>query len=439
MTSNNRPMPTKFDVIIVGAGPAGATSAYILSKMGFRVLLVDRGRGAGSKEVYGGRIYAGPLREIWPKLSRDAPIHRWIKKERFSLLSKDNKVVTFEYNTNNPLSFTTYLPELTKWMISKAEEEGTIFIDEVVIDRLLISNGKIIGIGSGPDEIKSEVVIDAEGVNRLLLERIGLAEKPRPEALALGIKEVLRTGKNEINSKFNIDDNEGVAWILMGSITKGIPGGGFIYTFNDTISIGIVIHLANAIKAAENNIIKHSYELIENLRLQPYLNKFWENSDVIEYAAHLTIEDGLSFMPRKLVTSGLLIVGDAAGLLLNTGYTIRGVDFAVYSGKLAAEAIEKAFNDKKGTSENNLKIYEDMLEKSFILKELRKHRATKVFMNDPSLFNRIYKIPSRTLSKLYEIDGEVPTIYDALKESSKETGLGFLSLLFKLWKVVRRL
>jgi len=82
-------VPQKFDVVVVGAGPAGSSAAYLLAKAGFNVLVIERGRGAGSKELFGGKIYAAPLREIWPELDKEAPIHRWVTRERMSLVAGD--------------------------------------------------------------------------------------------------------------------------------------------------------------------------------------------------------------------------------------------------------------------------------------------------------------------------------------------------------------
>jgi Dehydrogenases (flavoproteins) len=66
-------IPSKFDAIVVGAGPAGSAAAYTLAKEGFKTLLIDRGRGGGEKELFGGRVYAQPLRDIWPELDKEAP------------------------------------------------------------------------------------------------------------------------------------------------------------------------------------------------------------------------------------------------------------------------------------------------------------------------------------------------------------------------------
>ncbi|MCE4620421.1 MAG: FAD-dependent oxidoreductase, partial [Desulfurococcales archaeon] len=325
-------VPTKFDVVVIGAGPAGSSAAYLLAKEGFKVLMVERGRGPGTKEVYGGKIYAAPLREVWPELDKEAPIHRWVTREKMSLVYGD-RITTIDYKLARGVAFTTYLTEMAKWMAGKAVEAGAILVDEVVVEEIVAENGRVIGIRSGPDTIYADYVIDAEGVNRMLLEKLGLVEKIDPETVALGVKEVIKVGEKNINERFGLEKGEGLAWLLAGDITRGIPGGGFIYTMKDTVSVGLVLHIAKALETAQKGALKESVPLlVEKLRLHPFFKRFWKDADVMEYGAHMTIEGGLRFMPKKLYMPGLLVVGDAAGLLLNTGYTIRGVDYAVYSG-----------------------------------------------------------------------------------------------------------
>ncbi len=429
--------PQKFDVIVVGAGPAGSAAAYLLAKKGFKVLVIERGRGAGSKELYGGRVYAAPLREVWPELDKEAPIHRWVRKERISVVNGET-VATIEYTASKPVSFTAYLPELAGWMAKKAEEAGALLVDEVRVDEIIVENGKIVGVRSGDDRVYADVVIDAEGANRLLLEKLGMVERASPENLAVGVKEVIKIGGKNIEERFGLEPGEGLAWVLVG-VTSGAPGGGFIYTFKDTVSLGVVVHLRGAIKAIESGAFTdHVYKLVEGLRIHPYFRKLWADGDIVEYGAHLTIEGGLSFMPKKLVAPGFVIIGDAAGLLLNTGYTIRGVDFAVYSGKLAAEAVEEAFN-RGGPTEENLKVYEEKLRDSFVYKELVKHRGIEKVMKDPDFFTKYPAMLTLTLGKLFEGEYEEPTILEALLSSAREAGVPLLSSLLKLLWVVRRL
>ena len=431
-------VPTKFDVIVVGAGPGGSSAAYLLAKAGFKVLMIERGRGPGTKEVYGGKIYAAPLREVWPNLDKEAPIHRWVTRELMSLVSGD-RITTIDFKLEKGVAFTTYLTEMAKWMASKAVEAGAILVDEVVVEEIVRSNGKIVGVRSGPDTVYADYVIDAEGVNRILLEKLGLVEKINPETVALGVKEVIKVGEKNINERFALETGEGLAWLLAGDVTRGIPGGGFIYTMKDTVSIGLVLHIQRALEAAQKGQLRESLPLlVEKLRLHPFFKRFWKDADVMEYGAHMTIEGGLRFMPKKLYLPGLLVVGDAAGLLLNTGYTIRGVDYAVYSGKLAAETIIEAHNNGGPTAEN-LSKYEDKIKASFLYKELVKHSGIEKVMSDPLFFTKLPSLVNRLLSKLYEADYEEPTIIEALFSSFQEEELSLTKFLFRLLSVVSRL
>ncbi len=432
-------IPSKFDVVVVGAGPAGCSSAYLLSKAGLRVLVIERGRSAGSKLLWGGKAYAQPIREVWPELDGEAPIHRWVTKERFSFVWGD-RILTLEYKLGRSVAFTSYLPELVSWMARKAESAGAILVEDVRVDEIVMENGRVVGVRSGSDVVKADIVIDAEGVNRILLEKLGLAGKlDVNSSIALGVKETLSLDPKLIEERFNLDGGEGLSWFVIGDITRGLPGGGFIYTMRDSISIGLVLPIGPAVKAAEQGILKeHISELIESFRLHPYFNKFWREADVIEYGGRITIEGGLSMAPKKLYAPGLLVVGDAAGFLVNTGYTIRGVDMAVYSGKLAAETIIEALS-KGGFTEDNLKSYEDRIRKSYIYRELKSHSAIEDIMRDPFYFTKLTQILVGATSKLIEADYEEPTLIRSVMEASRDVGISFIKVFFKLAQVVRRL
>jgi electron transfer flavoprotein-quinone oxidoreductase len=431
--------PHRFDVIVVGAGPAGCSSAYLLAKAGLRVLLVERGRSAGSKLLWGGKAYAQPIREVWPELDKEAPIHRWVTRERFSFVWGD-RVLTIEYKLGRSVAFTSYLPELVSWMARKAESAGALLVEDVRVDEIVVENGRVVGVRSGSDIVRADIVIDAEGVNRMLLEKLGLAERLNVNSsVALGVKETLSLDPRLIEERFNLDKGEGLAWLVAGDITRGLPGGGFIYTMRDSISIGLVIPIGPAARAAEEGTLKeHVSELIESFRLHPYFNRFWREADVIEYGGRMTLEGGLSMMPKRLYAPGLLVVGDAAGFLVNTGYTIRGVDTAVYSGKLAAETVIEALN-KGGFTEDNLKSYEDKVKRSYIYRELKAHSAIEDVMRDPFYFTKIPQVVVGAAGKLFEADYEEPTLVGSLLEASRESGVSLMKMLFKLARVVRRL
>jgi len=423
----------KWDIIIVGAGPAGSAAGYTLAKKGFDVLILERGRQPGYKELFGGRVYAEPLKKIYGNELSGAPIHRWVKKEKLSFVD-GNKLVSLEYQSDTSTSFTTYLPQLAKWMADKASEAGALLVEEVTVDRILYKDGKVVGVGSGPDEAYADLVIDAEGVNRLLLEGLGLVEKLKPEQVAIGAKETIKLGEDKINERFGLSKGEGMAWLLMGSITDYIPGGAFVYTNKDSVSIGLVLHLGHAIKEVK----EHISQMVEKLRLHPQLRNLWIDGDIMEYGGHLTPEAGPAMMPKKLALNGLLITGDAGGLLLNVGYTIRGVDFAAYTGYLAAEAAIEA-HEKGGFTESNLSVYEKKLRDSFVYKDLTRLTGMQDLYSDAKMFKALPKLAVGTASRVFEIGLETPGIWNSFTQARKEAGFGLFSLAWKGYKLMKKM
>ncbi|MEM3041590.1 MAG: FAD-dependent oxidoreductase [Nitrososphaerota archaeon] len=427
MTTANALKP---DVIVVGAGPAGLSAAYTLANNGLKVVVLERGRTPGSKNLYGGRVYSAPLEEIYPNFRNEAPIERWVKKERISLMSK-GELFTLEYNSNDSTSFTAYLSKLTGWMAQKAEQAGAIVVTDVRVDGFFMEDGVVKGVRSGDDVLRSDVVVDAEGINRLLLERAGITRKLAARQVALGLKQVIKLDSQKIDERLGISSNEGLAWMLIGEPTGYLPGGAFLYTNSSTISLGLVIFL----DAAISRIDQHVYELLEGLRLSPVMMNIIGDGTLLEYGAHLTPEAGLSLCPNKLYSDGLLIAGDAAGLLLNLGYTIRGVDFAAYSGYLAAKAVIKA-HENGDYSSMTLSYYQKLIEESFIMKEMKKHSDVSKLFGSNELFSLYPSLVIDTAKRLYEIEEYSPKLMEAFRESIRGKS-SMISILFKLLKLVR--
>ncbi len=420
-------MSRRFDTIVVGAGPAGSTAAFVLAKKGFKVLLVERGRVVGSKNVFGGRVYSKPLEDIYPNLLKDAPIQRWVVKERLSLVSDDN-VVSLEFDGKETKSFICYLSELSSWMAKQAEESGATLITEIRVDTLIVRDGSVKGIRAGQEEVEADVVIDCEGVNRLLLERLGLATPLTPDMVALGVKETLKIPSNEIECRFGLGEKEGLSWIMLGDVTRGLPGGAFLYTNSAAVSLGLVLMLKPA-----QGVEEHISRLLEGLRLHPLLEHYLKEGSIVEYSTHL-IPESSSLMLRHPYSDGLLVAGDAAGFLLNLGYTYRGVDFAAYSGYLAAQAFEKAHSigdfSKKGMEE-----YERLLRESFIFRQLFKFKGVHKLMDDKALFAEYPRMVCASARSLFAFDYEVPTLMEALKSSKKD--MSWLKLLLDGFRLMR--
>ena len=235
----------KFDVIIVGAGPAGVTAAYVLAKAGLEVVLLERGPYPGSKNTFGGILYTTVLNRLIPNFWEEAPIERHMKGLELFLISEKNavsvKIQSEEHNKppfNN--SFTVSRAKFDRWYASKAEEAGAFIIPETVVDDLIWDNGKVVGVQARREngDLYADVVIAADGVNSLLTEKAGLRGKFKPRQVSVGMKEIIELPRDVIEERFGLSGNEGIELKYMaGDATKGIWGGGNIYTNLESLSV----------------------------------------------------------------------------------------------------------------------------------------------------------------------------------------------------------
>ncbi|TFF91712.1 FAD-dependent oxidoreductase [Candidatus Thorarchaeota archaeon] len=371
------------DVIVVGAGPAGCTAAYALAKSGMDVTLVERGEKTGDKNVSGGVLFGRVLHRLIPRFWEEAPIERIIRTHRVSMV--DNKAsLTVDY-TDESLAeepynaFSIIRADFDRWFASKAEDAGALLANGVRVDGVVKKNGRVVGIRSGDEIVRSKVVIAADGVNSLVAEDAGLRKRPTDQQVALGIKEVYGLSEEAINERFGLLGNDGVAHSFLGA-TEGIPGGGFLYTNRASISVGVVVLLTGFQRSKID-----SREIIDRFTSTPIVRRAIRDGLLLEYSAHLVPEGGYSAI-RQLSDDGILVVGDAAGLVLNLGFSFEGMNYAIGSGMAAAKAILKA-HKKNDFSKGSLREYDCILQRNFMLKDFKTYKGlTKVFGN-PRLYS----------------------------------------------------
>ncbi|MDR2503153.1 MAG: FAD-dependent oxidoreductase [Deltaproteobacteria bacterium] len=416
-----------YDAIVVGAGLAGSTAAYCMAKAGLSVLLLERGDTAGVKNVTGGRLYGHSLEKVIPGFAQEAPVERKIVRERVSMMTEDS-CFTADFHTPSRFddascaSYTVLRAEFDAWLASKAEEAGCDLVSPAHADDLLRENGKIIGIKGGEDELTAEVVLLADGVNSLLGQKAGLKKELSPHHVAVGAKEILELPKGVINDRFGLNDGEGMANLFAGFPSAGMVGGGFLYTNKESLCLGLVITVADMSKSAVR-----LPDLLEKFREHPAVKPLVAGAKLVEYSAHLVPEGGLAMLPA-LSADNLLLLGDAAGLCMNLGYTVRGMDLAVASGHLAAQTVIEA-KEKGDFSNNVLAGYKSRLEQSFVLKDMRTHKNAPHFIeHTPRMFSEYPALAADVFTQLFKVDG-TPSRLMLKKALPLVSKVGFLNLI----------
>ncbi|ULJ74344.1 FAD-binding protein [Rhizobium gallicum] len=395
----------KFDAIVIGAGMAGNAAAYTMASRGMKVLQLERGEYPGSKNVQGAIMYADMLEKIIPDFRDDAPLERHLVEQRFWMMDDTSHIGmqyrSDDFNESRPNRYTVIRAQFDKWFSRKVREAGATLLCETTVTELARdAKGKVIGVRTdrAGDVILADVVVLAEGVNGLLGTRAGLRETPKPETVALAVKEMHFLAEEVIDQRFGLKANEGCVIEAAGTISRNMAGLAFLYTNKESISIGIGCLVSEFAATMES-----PYDLLERFKNHPSVKPLIAGSEVKEYAAHLIPEGGYKAIP-PLFGNGWVVVGDAAQL--NNAVHREGSNLAMTSGRIAGEAIVQVKNRKKPMIKENLCLYKSMLEKSFVIKDLRKYKDMPALLhtNSRNFFTTYPQLLSQAAQNFMRVD-----------------------------------
>lgn len=368
------PATRDFDVVVVGAGPAGSAAALEAARAGMSVALLERGPFPGAKNVYGGVVYGRVLDELVPDWWERMPVQRWVTR-RSTMLLTPSQALTVDIRAQDwgrpPYNgATAHRADLDPWLAGLAVEAGATLVTSTVATGLLrTADGHVVGVRTDrPDgDLTAGVVIACDGVNSFLAKEAGLFPAPDQAAhTTLGVKETIALPRDVIEQRFAVSGRDGVDIEMIGC-TGDIPGGGFLYTNLESVSVGLVLDLKGLARARVR-----PEELLARLKEHPAIAPLVRGGTPVEYSAHLIPEGGYDTMP-ELAGDGLLVAGDAAAMCLAAGIWLEGVNFAIgagmYAGRTAAEAVRR-----EDTSKAGLAGYRRRLAESFVLAD---HRALR--------------------------------------------------------------
>jgi electron transfer flavoprotein-quinone oxidoreductase len=389
----------QYHAIIVGAGLAGSAAALSLARRGYNVLILEKARVPGHRNMTGGIISTRYLRgygleDLVPDLSK-TPLERRITRQSVHVVSKPDRNGAYRMismSGSSPFMRTGLIPnpdtghdfsvlrgKLDRWLASRAVEEGAMLATEVTVEGLLRDNGRVTGVRTSNEELLADAVIDASGVTSSLPVEIGLRPSLGPEAYYLGVKHVYSLAPGLIEERFRLNKGEGAAHFYLGHFMKRVHGGAFLYTNRDTVSSGVVFKLLSYIKRCVDDLdVGKALDILEEFETHPSIAGYLEGAARVEYSGHLVPRG-----PRCLLTRpfhhGFLVAGDALGSFVKLGPMLDGMRRAIATGIMAAEAVDIA-ETRGDFSSRSLSTYRDLLDP--IYRDMRRSRLDSLLFEN---------------------------------------------------------
>ena len=377
----------EFDVVIVGAGPAGLAAAIRLKQISsdINVVVVEKGSEVGAHILSGAVIDPIALDRLLPEWrSEDTPIKTAVKDDRFYMLGHSGGIRLPNFMMpplmSNHGNYIVSLGAVCQWLARKAEALGVEIYPGFAAAEVLQENGAVVGIATGDMgvgkngepkdgftrgmELRAKYTLFAEGargsLSKQLIGQFGLANDREPQKFGLGLKELWQVAPDK-HRKGLVQHSFG--WPLDNST----GGGSFLYHFDDNlVSVGFVVHLNY------QNPYLSPFEEFQRFKTHPDIAPIFEGGKRLAYGARAITEGGYQSVPKLSFPGGALI-GCSAGFV--NVPRIKGSHNAMLSGMLAAEHVSAALS--AGRQHDELADYEAAWRSSDIGKDLWRVRNAK--------------------------------------------------------------
>lgn len=402
------------DAVFVGAGPAGLAGAIHLAQLVKRdnegggglgdvqIAVLEKAGGLGEHNLSGAIVNPIAMRNLFSDLSDDAfPFRQPVTTERVHFLTRRHAIrVPTPPTMANRGNYIASISEIVRWLGQQAESLGVNVFTGFPVGALLTQGQRVVGVRtvaaglkrdsspsssySPPADVTAHVTVLSEGTRGMLSEAYCSWQQiaaDNAQIFALGVKELWQT-KQPIDAVVHT-----FGWPL----PSDTFGGSFIYPLaSDLVAIGLVVGMDYPDASLD------VHEMLQWLKLHPLVRPLLEHGTLLEWGAKTIPEGGYYALRRRRYGDGLIIVGDAAGYV--DVPSLKGIHYAIQSGIYAARAIFDALK-ARDTSATSLAAYQREVDASYIGRDLRERRNTRLAFQGSNLYAGGFKAAMMTLTR----------------------------------------